>query len=120
MLNKFLIYTKDKIFESDDGLTWTLSKLQINQFTSNIEYDELNADNEEEDGEEEEKDEEAKKRTLLIDVPTALFPSVRALVTRLTSESGFPPFAMQPVDFEAMYEQKESYYRELYSDNPKL
>ncbi|MFQ6739571.1 MAG: protein-export chaperone SecB [Alphaproteobacteria bacterium] len=57
---------------------------------------------------EEEKDEESKKRTLLIDVPTALFPSVRALVTRLTSESGFPPFAMQPVDFEAMYEQKKS------------
>ncbi|MBQ0013513.1 MAG: protein-export chaperone SecB [Proteobacteria bacterium] len=57
---------------------------------------------------EEEKDEEAKKRTLLIDVPTALFPAVRALVTRLTSESGFPPFAMQPVDFEAMYEQKKS------------
>lgn len=57
---------------------------------------------------EEEKDEEAKKRTLLIDVPTALFPSVRALVTRMTAESGFPPFAMQLVDFEVMYEKKKS------------
>ena len=57
---------------------------------------------------EEEKDEEAKKRTLLIDVPTMLFPSVRALVTRLTSESGFPAFSMQPVDFEALYEQKQA------------
>jgi len=57
---------------------------------------------------EEEKDEEAKRRTLLIDVPTLLFPSVRALVTRLTAESGFPPFTMQIVDFEALYEQRKN------------
>ena len=57
---------------------------------------------------EEEKDEEVKKRTLLIDVPTMLFPAVRALITRLTSESGFPPFAMQPVDFAQLYTQKQS------------
>lgn len=57
---------------------------------------------------EEEKDEEVKKRTLLIDVPTMLFPSVRALVTRLTAESGFPAFTMQQVDFKAMYEQKNA------------
>ena len=52
------------------------------------------------------KDEEDKKRTLLIDVPTLLFPAVRALILRLTSESGFPPFAMAPVDFTALYEQR--------------
>jgi len=46
------------------------------------------------------------KRTLLIDVPTLLFPAVRALIVRLTSESGFPPFAMQPVDFQKLYEEK--------------
>ena len=57
---------------------------------------------------EEEKDEEVKKRTLLIDVPTLLFPSVRALITRLTAESGFPPFTMQPVDFTQLYEQKQA------------
>ena len=56
----------------------------------------------------EEKDEEAKRRTLLIDVPTALFPSVRALVTRLTAESGFQPLALQMVDFEALYEQRKN------------
>ena len=55
---------------------------------------------------EEEKDEEEKKRTLLIDVPTLLFPAVRALITRLTSESGFPTFTMQVVDFAALYAQK--------------
>jgi len=54
------------------------------------------------------KDEEAKKRALLIDVPTLLFPSVRALIVRLTADSGFPPFAMQPVDFEALSKQKQS------------
>ena len=55
---------------------------------------------------EEEKDEESKKHTLLIDVPTMLFPAVRGLITRLTSESGFPTFAMQPVDFAQLYAQK--------------
>ncbi|MCL2538235.1 MAG: protein-export chaperone SecB [Alphaproteobacteria bacterium] len=50
--------------------------------------------------------EEDVKKVTLIDVPTLLFPSVRALVTRLTSESGFPPFTMQPVDFQKLYEEK--------------
>lgn len=57
---------------------------------------------------EEEKDEEKKKRTLLIDVPALLFPTVRGLITRLTSESGLPPFAMQPVDFEQLYQQRQT------------
>lgn len=56
---------------------------------------------------EEEKDEEAKKRTLLIDVPTLMFPAVRGLITRLTSESGFPTFTMQPVDFAKLYEERK-------------
>ena len=55
-----------------------------------------------------EKDEETKKRTLLIDVPTLLFPSVRALVTRLTAESGFPAFVMPVVDFADLYEQRQN------------
>ena len=56
---------------------------------------------------EEEKDEEVKKRTLLINVPTLLFPAVRALIARMTSESGFPTFVMQPVDFAKLYEEKQ-------------
>ena len=55
----------------------------------------------------ESKDEEDKKRALLIDVPTLLFPSVRALVARATAESGFPAFVMQPVDFKKLYEDKQ-------------
>ena len=54
----------------------------------------------------EETDEDKKRRTLLIDVPTVLFPSVRALVTRLTAESCFQPLTLQMVDFEALYEQR--------------
>ncbi|MBP5707532.1 MAG: protein-export chaperone SecB [Alphaproteobacteria bacterium] len=57
---------------------------------------------------EEEKDEEVKKRTLLIDVPTLLFPAVRSLITRMTSESGLAPFTMQPVDFAKLYEQRSA------------
>ena len=48
------------------------------------------------------------QKTLLIDVPTLLFPNIRALVVRATAESGFPPFVMQPVDFKAMYEAKQA------------
>ena len=55
----------------------------------------------------ESKDEEDKKRALLIDVPTLLFPSVRALITRMTAESGFPAFVMQPVDFAKLYEDRQ-------------
>ena len=56
---------------------------------------------------EEEKDEEVKKSTLLINVPTLLFPAVRALITRMTSESGFQPLALQPVDFAKLYEDRQ-------------
>jgi len=52
--------------------------------------------------------EDAVKKETLIDVPTLLFPHVRALVGRITSESGFPPFTMQTVDFKEMYEQKNA------------
>lgn len=50
--------------------------------------------------------EENRKKMLLIEVPQLLFPSIRAIILRMTGESGFPPFAMQPVDFEELYEEK--------------
>jgi len=52
--------------------------------------------------------EEDLKKTLLIDVPNMLFPSIRAVILRMTGESGFPPFAMQPIDFEKLYEEKQA------------
>ncbi|MDR1027176.1 MAG: protein-export chaperone SecB [Rickettsiales bacterium] len=51
--------------------------------------------------------EEDLKHTLLVSVPQIMFPSVRALVLRDTAESGFPPFMMQPVDFEELYKSKK-------------
>lgn len=60
----------------------------------------------------EEKDDEAKKKMFFIDVPTLLFPAVRAMVTRLTAESGFAAFTMQPVDFTALYEQRQNAAKE--------
>jgi preprotein translocase subunit SecB len=53
------------------------------------------------------KNEDDLKHTLLVDIPTQLFPNVRALVLRLTAESGFPPFQMQVVDFEELYKSKK-------------
>ena len=53
------------------------------------------------------KDEEDLKHTLLVNVPAQIFPNVRALVLRLTAESGFPPFQMQVMDFEELYKSKK-------------
>lgn len=66
---------------------------------------------------EEEKDDEIKKRTLLINVPTLLFPAVRALITRMTAESGFPAFSMQPVDFEKLYEDRQKQTQQAPANN---
>jgi preprotein translocase subunit SecB len=51
--------------------------------------------------------EEDLQKALLVDIPTMLFPSVRALVLRATGDSGFPPFAMTPVDFEQLYKDRK-------------
>ena len=52
--------------------------------------------------------EEELKKILLIEIPQLLFPSVRALILRITGESGFPLFAMQPIDFNELYENKKA------------
>ena len=56
---------------------------------------------------ENEEDDEIRK-ILLIEIPHLLFPSVRAFILRTTGESGFPAFAMQPVDFAELYKEKNS------------
>ncbi|MDR2269048.1 MAG: protein-export chaperone SecB [Rickettsiales bacterium] len=50
--------------------------------------------------------EEDLKHTLLVDVPTQIFPNIWTLVLHLTTESGFPPFKMNMVDFEKLYKEK--------------
>jgi preprotein translocase subunit SecB len=44
---------------------------------------------------------------LLIECPRYLFPYARRLVSELTSEGGFPPFLLEPMDFGAIYAQRK-------------
>ncbi|QKX03024.1 protein-export chaperone SecB [Wolbachia endosymbiont of Litomosoides sigmodontis] len=45
-------------------------------------------------------------RALFIGGPTFLFPFAREIIARVTSSGGFPPLMLDPIDFEAMYEQQ--------------
>ena len=40
---------------------------------------------------------------LLVECPRYLFPFARRIVADLTSEGGFPPFLIEPIDFGAVY-----------------
>lgn len=40
---------------------------------------------------------------LLIDCPRYLFPFARRLIADVTSEGGFPPFLIEPIDFQGVY-----------------
>jgi len=40
---------------------------------------------------------------LLIECPRFLFPFARRIISDLTSEGGFPPFNLDPIDFAAVY-----------------
>ena len=46
------------------------------------------------------------KRALEAACPNALFPFVREHVNHLVTHGGFPSLLLQPVNFDAMYEQK--------------
>lgn len=61
-------------------------------------------------------EDEAVKKTLMIEVPHLLFPSIRALILRVTGESRLPAFSMQPIDFAELYESKKSQDIESYKD----
>lgn len=45
---------------------------------------------------------------LLIDCPQLLFPFARSVIANITREGGFPPLALAPVDFTALYEQQQT------------
>lgn len=40
---------------------------------------------------------------LLIECPRYLFPFARRLIADVTSEGGFPPFLIEPIDFQGVY-----------------
>jgi len=45
---------------------------------------------------------------LLIEAPRYLFPYARRIVSDMTSEGGFPPFLMEPLDFASIYAQRKA------------
>ena len=49
---------------------------------------------------------ETLKYVLLAEVPRYLFPFARAIVANATREGGFPPLLLQPIDFNALYQQQ--------------
>ena len=45
---------------------------------------------------------------LMIQTPTLLFPYARQILSEVTSNAGFPPLFLQPVDFAALYKNQQS------------
>lgn len=44
---------------------------------------------------------------LLIECPRYLFPFARRIISDMTTEGGFPPFMIDPLDFGAIYAQRQ-------------
>jgi preprotein translocase subunit SecB len=45
---------------------------------------------------------------LLIECPRFLFPFARRMIADLTTEGGFPPFLLEPLDFASIYAQRKA------------
>ena len=52
--------------------------------------------------------EEAIEQVLLIECPRLLFPFARRIMADLTTDGGFPPFLLEPLDFAAIYAQRRA------------
>ncbi|MDP2699261.1 protein-export chaperone SecB [Thalassospira sp.] len=50
--------------------------------------------------------EEHRLPVLLIEVPRLLFPYARKIISGLTSDGGFPPLMMHPIDFAELFRKK--------------
>jgi preprotein translocase subunit SecB len=48
------------------------------------------------------------EQVLLIEAPRYLFPYARRVVSDMTSEGGFPPFLLEPLDFASIYAQRKA------------
>ena len=55
---------------------------------------------------------------LLIECPRLLFPYVRHMISDITSDGGFPPLMLGPVDFVAMYRKQLSAERQSGGPTP--
>ena len=56
---------------------------------------------------------EEMETVLLIECPRFLFPVARRIISDLTTEGGFPPFMIDPIDFQGIY-----FTRKAASENP--
>ena len=45
---------------------------------------------------------------LMIECPRYLFPFARRIIAEVTSEGGFPPFLLDPIDFAAVYAARKA------------
>jgi preprotein translocase subunit SecB len=48
------------------------------------------------------------EQVLLIECPRFLFPFARRLIADVTSEGGFPPFLIDPIDFAGVYAARKA------------
>lgn len=55
--------------------------------------------------------EEKMRQALFIGGPIFLFPFAREIIARATSSGGFPSLMLDPIDFEAMYQQQSQQQR---------
>lgn len=45
---------------------------------------------------------------LLVECPRYMFPFARRIIADVTSEGGFPPFLLEPIDFGAIYQARKA------------
>lgn len=58
------------------------------------------------------------EQILLIECPRFLFPFARRLIADVTSEGGFPPFLLDPIDFAGVYASQRQQQGQLASEAP--
>ena len=56
--------------------------------------------------------EEHMEPVLLVECPRFLFPFVRRIIGDATTDGGFPPFLMEPLDFAAIYDAQRQAHAE--------
>jgi preprotein translocase subunit SecB len=52
--------------------------------------------------------EDALEQALLIECPRFLFPFARRIIADVTSDGGFPPFLLDPIDFAGVYAARKA------------
>ena len=51
---------------------------------------------------------EALEPVLLVECPRFMFPFARQIIASVTSDGGFPPFMLDPIDFGGVYAARKA------------